>query len=194
MHLVIYGPEGSGKGTQANLISTKYNIPVLTSGDLVRQEAVENSVGLREDCKNALLTGQYVSDEKMFILWENRLQSSRAKDGFILDGFPRNLNQANFLFDKVAQSGYSIDRVIFLRLSDEEAFQRLSKRNRKIFAGSTISHDTAERIKSRLSKYHELEALLLQFFRRKNLLLEVDASPTIDEIFNNIVSGLTVSS
>lgn len=194
MHLIIYGPEGSGKGTQATLISQNFKIPIITSGDLVRQEAVNNKSNLRKVCQEALLSGQYVDDKNMFVLWENKLNSQEAVAGFILDGFPRNLNQANFLFQKISEFGYKIDRVIFLKISDEEALTRLKKRKRKAFAGSLVTHDTTERIKSRLKKYHELEIPLLRFFQDRNLLLEVDAQRPIGEIYKEIISKLESAS
>ena len=190
MHLIIYGSEGSGKGTQANLISEKYQLDVITSGDLVRNEALTNASHLGKVCKDALESGKYVPDEEMFSLWSNKLAGEEAKKGFILDGFPRNVIQAEFLLTKIKESDYAIDRVIYLKISDEEAIKRLSLRKRQLFAGSSVVHDTPERIKSRLSIYREKEKDLLDFFLRKNLLTEINGEQTIEKIFQDIVVSL----
>ncbi|MBI3955591.1 nucleoside monophosphate kinase [Candidatus Gottesmanbacteria bacterium] len=190
MHLIIYGSEGSGKGTQANLISEKYQLGVITSGDLVRNEALTNNNHLGKICKDALESGKYVPDSEMFSLWGSKLAGEEAKKGFVLDGFPRNVIQAEFLLTKVKESGYAIDRVIYLKISDEEAIKRLSIRKRQLFAGSSILHDTPERIKSRLSVYREKEKDLLDFFRLKKILTEINGDQTIEKIFQDIVVSL----
>src|SRR3989344_4114329 len=107
MHLIVYGPEGSGKGTQSKLLSEKLNLPVITSGDLVREKAKENST-LGKICLKALSEGQYVADDVMFKLWKEKLSDDKAKKGFILDGFPRNIHQAEFLLNEIKKLGYAI--------------------------------------------------------------------------------------
>ena len=98
--------------------------------------------------------------------------------------------QAEFLLTKIKESDYAIDRVIYLKISDEEAIKRLSLRKRQLFAGSSVVHDTPERIKSRLSVYREKEKDLLDFFLRKNLLTEINGEQTIEKIFQDIVVSL----
>lgn len=190
MHLIIYGPEGSGKGTQAAILSQKLNLPIFTSGDLVRETAEKDQGELGRVCTDALKMGKYVPDEIMYKLWKNILASKRAKKGFILDGFPRTLLQAKFLMQETKKFGYSIDRIIYLKLNDEEALKRLALRGRKLFAGSNINHDVAERVKERLKIYRSKEKELLEFFRKANLLSEVDASKSVAEVANEIAGVL----
>jgi adenylate kinase len=191
MHLVIYGPEGSGKGTQAALIAEKYSLPVYTSGDLVRETAANTSGKLGDACRKALSEGAYVSDNDMFELWKGKLVSGEAKTGFILDGFPRTLPQANFLLTEIKKCGYTLDRVIFLSLSDEESITRLTKRHRKLFAGSDSTHDTPELIGKRLKEYRKSEKTLVSFFQRHKLLLKVDGAQTAEAVYDDIVTGLS---
>ena len=192
MHLIIYGPEGSGKGTQAKLLSQRLNLPVITAGDLVREEAADDKSEIGNICRSSLIEGKYVSDEIMFTLWQKKF-SSKPKSGFILDGFPRNMNQAKFLFENAAKYNYQIDKVIYLKLSDEEAHKRLSKRNRKLFAGSNISHDTRQRIAQRLATYRQQEKEMMNLFRQKNLLLEVNGEGSREEVFARILNGLNIA-
>lgn len=192
MHLIIYGPEGSGKGTQAKLLSQLYGLPIITSGDLVREAAVSDTGEIGKISREALSLGKYVPDKEMFALWERKLSSSKAEKGFILDGFPRNLSQTNFLLEKAAQNNYKIDKVIYLKLTDRQAFKRLVSRNRKLFEGSNISHDTPERIAQRLATYRQKEKEMMDFFREKNLLLEIDGDQSVDDVFKSIVAELKI--
>lgn len=190
MHLVIYGPEGSGKGTQATLLSQKFHLPIYTSGDLVRDHALNDKGHLGDICRNALNKGIYVDDKTMFTLWQKKLSQSKAINGFILDGFPRNVNQAEFLLKMVERNGYSIDYFIFIKLSDEDSFERLTKRERKLFAGSKISHDTPLRIKKRLVIYRQYEADLLNFVKQRNLLIEVNGAQSVAKVLADIIQKL----
>ena len=192
MHLVIYGPEGSGKGTQADNLGKLIKYPVFTSGDLVREASVKGEGKLHKICKEALLKGIYVPDKQMYNLWEEKLKSEQALKGFILDGFPRNINQARFLVNKTKFYGYSLDGFIYLLLNDQKATERLLKRQRKLFEGSSQTHDTPERIKSRLKTYREKENEILQFFKEKNILVEIDGEGTEGEVFARILNGLNI--
>jgi len=189
MHLIIYGPEGSGKGTQAKLLSEKLRIPVITSGDLVREKAKEESK-LGRLCLTALKEGRYVADDIMFKLWEEKLAKSNSRRGFIVDGFPRNINQAKFLLSTLEKLKLSINKFIYLKLSDDKARNRLLRRKRKLFEGSQISHDTIERINKRLEFYRTLETPLLNFFIEKNLLVEINAQQSVEKVFRLIIERI----
>lgn len=191
MHLIIYGPEGSGKGTQAKHLSEKYGLPIITSGDLVRQTAATERGKLGTDCRQALSTGKYVSDETMFVLWKNKLTEPSAAKGFILDGFPRNLAQSKFLIDTSGSCGYEIDKFIYIKISNDEAYKRLIKRNRKLFEGSSVSHDTPERIALRLNTYRREEKKVLDYFRKTGKLLEIPGEKSVEEVFQSIVDSLS---
>jgi adenylate kinase len=190
MHLIIYGAEGSGKGTQAQLLGQKLSLPVYTSGDLVRESAQNDTGPLGDACRTALSSGTYVSNEHMFSLWEKRLESDQAKNGFLLDGFPRNATQAQFLMEVVKKSGYSIDKVIHLHISDDESIKRLSLRNRKLFTGSDESHDSPDRVKKRLAQYRAQEKELLDFFSAQNLVVTVNAAQAREQVFADTVQAL----
>ncbi|OGG04065.1 hypothetical protein A2W14_00590 [Candidatus Gottesmanbacteria bacterium RBG_16_37_8] len=193
MHLIIYGPEGSGKGTQGKLLAEKLNLEVYTSGDLVREKAKQESTQEGKICRQALLTGQYVPDNVMFKLWQEKLESKDALKGFILDGFPRNIHQAEFLFSVISKVNYDVDKFIYIKLSDEESLKRLLKRNRQVFEGSGVSHDTEERVKKRLQVYHQMEVDLVDFFRKKGLLVEIGGEQSVDNVFEEIKAKLNIN-
>jgi len=190
MHIVFYGPEGSGKGTQAKLLSEKLHVPILTSGDLVRDGAANDKGIIGEVCRAALAEGKYVADSEMFVLWKWRLKEEDAKGGWIMDGFPRNIEQAKFLDDKIDKYGYQIEHAIYLNLSEKVSVERLLKRARPLHPGSTELHDSPERIKSRLAIYKEGEKDVLEYYRNKKVLIEVDADQTIEEVHDEIMKKL----
>ena len=154
MHIVIYGPEGSGKGTQAKLLSEKLDLPIYTAGDLVREAAETNKGRIGDMARSVLLDGKYLPDGEMCNLIGEKLKDEELRKGFILDGFPRTLLQANYLMDNLSKNGYKIDKVIYLKLDEEESVRRLIKRKRKVFGKSKILHDDPKRIRQRLKIFH----------------------------------------
>jgi adenylate kinase len=190
MHIVFYGPEGSGKGTQAKLLADALHLPILTSGDLVRDAAANDKGMIGEVVRQALAEGKYVADSEMFVMWKWRLKEEDAKGGWIMDGFPRNVEQAKFLDDKVDKYGYKIEKVIYLNLSEEESFRRLISRKRPLHPGSTETGDTPERIKTRLAMYKEGEKDVLDFYRAKGALVEINADQTIEEVHAAIMQKI----
>lgn len=193
MHIVFYGPEGAGKGTQAKLLAEKLKLPILTSGDLVR-EAAESDKGLIGDvAREALKEGKYVADSEMFVLWKHRLKRDDAKGGWIMDGFPRNPEQALFLDDKIDKYGYNVEHAIFLKLPEDESIRRLLKRARPLHEGSSELHDSPERIQSRLAIYKESEKDVLEYYRKKGNLIEIDANQPVEKVHQDILVALGVS-
>lgn len=190
MHVVFYGPEGSGKGTQAKLLSQKLNLPILTSGDLVREAATNDKGIIGEVCRQALAEGKYVADSEMFVLWKWRLKEEDACGGWIMDGFPRNLEQAKFLDDKIDKYGYKVEYAIYLKLSPDESMRRLLKRARPLHVGSSELHDSPGRIKSRLELYQQNEQVVLDFYRGKGVLVEINADQSIEKVQADILARI----
>ena len=187
MHIVFYGPEGSGKGTQAKLLAEKLKLAILTSGDLVRDAAANDKGIIGEVVRQSLQEGKYVADSEMFVLWKWRLKEEDAKGDWIMDGFPRNIEQAKFLDDKLDKYGYNVDKVFYLNLSEEESYRRLIKRGRPLHEGSNELHDSPERIKQRLEIYKQGEQAVLDYYRQKGVLVEVSADQSVEEVHNEIL-------
>lgn len=192
MHIVFFGPEGSGKGTQAKLLNESLKLPILTSGDLVREAAAEDKGIIGEVCREALETGKYVADSEMFVLWKHRLKREDAMGGWIMDGFPRNVEQAKFLDDKIDKYGYRIEKVLYLDLTEDESIRRLLKRARPLHPGSTELHDSPERIKSRLAIYKEGEKDVLNYYQKLGVLKNINANQIVEKVFTDILKALNV--
>lgn len=186
LNIIFYGPEGSGKTTQGKLLSEKLGVPHLVSGDLVRWGAAQDKGMIGDVCRESLAKGYYVADTEMFVLWKNRLKQPDTDKGWVIDGFPRNLTQAEFLADKLDKYGKKVDLVFYLKVSEEESMKRLLKRGRKNPDGST--NDTEELIRERLRRYKAEEADVLSYYSQMDLLVEVNGERSIEEIFSDIYS------
>jgi adenylate kinase len=187
MHILMYGPEGSGKGTQAKLLADVLHIPILTSGDLVRDAAATDKGMIGDVCREALTQGRYVADSEMYVLWKRRLKQPDAKNDWIMDGFPRNVDQATFLDDKLSKYGYRVEVVFYLNISEEESVKRLVKRARPLHPGSTELHDSPERIKNRLAIYKEGKQHVLDYYKKQGVLVEVNAEGSVDDVHKIIM-------
>lgn len=193
MNIILLGAQGSGKGTQAQLLKDKYNLVHVSTGDLLRETKDEK-------IKQQMKEGKLVSDEQMIALIKEKLASETK--GAILDGFPRTLAQAEAL-DEITQ----IDAVIELKLTDEEALKRLAGRktcrNCKAIYGAENppkqnkcdkcngeiyqrEDDKPEAIKKRLERYHEETEPLVEYYKPRKITHSVDASKSIKEIFANV--------
>lgn len=188
MYIVFYGPEGSGKGTQASLVAKKLKIPQLVSGELVRKYAAEDKGLMGEICNEALRKGYYVADSEMYVLWKQRFKEPDAKSGWVLDGFPRNLTQAKFLERKVEKYDQRINIVFFLDVSPGESLRRLTKRKRKSPDGSL--HDSPERIRERLRHYNKGKKAVLKYYKNRKILVHVNGEGSINEIHKNIMKEI----
>ena len=185
MFIIFYGPEGSGKSTQAKMLAEKLKLPYLGSGDLIRKYAKEDQGIMGDICRSTLNKGHYVADSEMFVLWKARLKEDDVQSGFVIDGFPRNHTQSLFLADKLDKYGKQVNFAFHLDVSKAESIKRLLARGRKSPDGS--SHDSEEKIKSRLDIYQKQEADVLKFYQEENILKTVNGEQSIKAIHQDVL-------
>jgi len=189
MRIVLLGAPGSGKGTQAMLLREKLAIPHISSGELLRS-AVKAGTGLGQQAKVVMDRGELVADEMMLGLIEERLCLDDAKDGFILDGYPRNVAQAEALDDLLDRLGRSVDEVLQIDVDTELVVKRIAKRA----AEEDRSDDTEEVVRKRLRVYAELSAPVVDYYTNKGVLSVVLGEGTAEEVFQNILGVLQMHS
>ncbi len=188
-NIIFYAPEGAGKSTQAKMLADKLGVPLQISGDLVRRMA-EKDQGLMGDiCRETLSSGHYVGDSEMFVLWKARLKDADMQNGWVIDGFPRNMTQAEFLADKLDKYGKRVDLVIYLNVSEDVSISRLLKRGRKLSDGSL--HDSEALIRERLKRYKAEEADVLNYYRQSGVLVEMNGEQDIEAVHTEIMSHLS---
>jgi len=185
MHIIFYGPEGSGKTTQGRLVAQKLKIPHLVSGDLIRKYAKVDKGIMGEICREALAKGFYVADSEMFVLWKRRFKEPDVDNGWVIDGFPRNMDQAKFLEEKLIKYKKEEDVVFFLKVREKVSVERLTKRARRNPDG-TLS-DTPQLIRERLRRYKIEEANVLDFYKKKGVLQAIDGEKKIEAIHQDIM-------
>jgi adenylate kinase len=184
MILVLFGPPGAGKGTQANLLAEHYNIPHLSTGDMFRA-AIKNQTPVGVKVKAVLDAGNLVSDELVNELVAEELKNTRFNNGFILDGYPRTVTQAEFISNWAKQNSRVIDGIVSLVVEREELVKRILSR------GQGRTDDTEEAIEKRLSVYHKETAPVLNYFADSGLIKEIDGIGTVDDIFNRITKAVS---
>ena len=208
MNLILLGPPGAGKGTQAAKIIEKYNIPHISTGDIFR-ENIKQGTELGKKAQEYMNKGQLVPDDVVIGSIAERLNQDDCKKGFLLDGFPRTIPQAEAL-DKM---GITIDRVVEIDVPDEEIIQRMSGRrvcekcgasyhivNKKpkvegvcdLCAGTLVQRkdDHPDTVKERLNVYHEKTEPLKDYYLKQNKVFSVDGCGDISEISKQILSAL----
>lgn len=168
--IVVMGPVGSGKSTQAELLAKHLSLPRVNMGDIFRHLAQTN-----QELREIMAKGELVNDEMTLLLLTQELGGDKYQSGFVIDGVPRNLFQAQNL-------PFEPDMVIYLKVRDSENSKRLLLRGR--------SDDSEEVIKKRLAFYHQETAPVLEFYKNKGKLLEVDGEPPIEVIFEDILQKL----
>ncbi|OBJ06959.1 adenylate kinase [Mycobacterium colombiense] len=179
MRVVLLGPPGAGKGTQAQKLSEKLGVPQISTGELFRSN-IENGTKLGLEAKRYLDAGDLVPSELTNQLVDDRLNDPDAANGFILDGYPRSIEQAKALHEMLARRGTDIDAVLEFRVSEDELLQRLKGRGR--------ADDTEDVILNRMKIYRGETAPLLDYYSDE--LKTVDAIGTLDEVFARALQAL----
>lgn len=188
MRLIFLGPPGAGKGTQAARIEERYGIRQLSTGDMLRA-AVAAGTPIGQRAKDIMARGDLVPDEVVVQIISERLDQPDCARGFILDGFPRTVAQAEALEDLLKSKGIRLDAVVELEVDGSILIERIEKRARET-AGGPRADDNAEALKKRLEVYHAQTAPLVAFYRDRGLLRTVDGMASMDEVTDQIVSVL----
>ncbi len=205
MNLIFLGPPGAGKGTVAQRLSKEKNIPHVSTGDLFRAE-IKNGTELGKKVQSILSAGDLVPDELTSEIVKKRLSQPDAEDGVILDGFPRTIPQADSL-----EAFCTIDGVLNFQLNDEEVVKRLSGRRIAKSSGRiyhviynppktpgiddetgepliTRPDDEEDAVRNRLNVYHEQTSPLIEYYESKDLLIDVDASQSPEEVYQSVIA------
>ncbi len=216
MRLIIFGPPGVGKGTQAQILSQKLNIPHISTGDMLR-EAVKNQTELGLKAKSFMDKGELVPDDVMIGIIKEVLASEKCKNGFILDGFPRTIAQAEALDEIFEELNIKLDYVISLEVNDDEIIKRLTNRrvckncgavfnllidkipedNKCPRCGGELyqrSDDNPDVIKNRLKVYRESTQILLEYYAKKGILKAINGVGEISEITEKICKSVGIKS
>ena len=212
MNIIFLGPPGAGKGTQAKILVEKYGIPQISTGDMLR-EHVAKGTELGMKAKEYMEKGQLVPDEIILSMVKERLSQDDAQKGFILDGFPRTVAQAEALDKLLEEMGKKIEYVLALIVPDEELVTRLTGRRTCKNCGMMYhikfkppkvegkcdacggelyqrADDNEETVRNRLKVYHEQTAPLIEYYKKKGVLFEIDGSKSIEEITQQIINIL----
>jgi len=191
VRLVLVGPPGAGKGTQAMRLKEKYKIPQLSTGDMLRA-AVEAGTPAGIAAKAILDKGGLVPDETVVGIIGERIAAPDAKAGFILDGFPRTVRQAEALEKILAAKNMDLDAVIELKVDNEALLGRIAKRASETLAsGGTVRvDDNPEAFKIRLSAYHAQTAPVAAYYAQRGLLKTVDGMAPVDAVTSDIEQRL----
>lgn len=178
MKLILIGIQGSGKSTQGNLLSAKLNIPYLSSGHIFREMAKEKTP-LGRYIKETMNAGYLIPDDKTLEIVEEYLSHSEYSSGYILDGFPRTVVQAEKFMNGVTA-------VIYLKVSDKEALWRLAGRDEE----GVREDNTLKAIMKRINLFHEKTEPVIEYYRKKGILIEIDGEKTIEQIHAEIINKL----
>ncbi|MDQ0317159.1 adenylate kinase [Amorphus orientalis] len=184
MRLILLGPPGAGKGTQAQELVERHGIVQLSTGDMLRAAVkAETPVGLK--AKSIMDQGGLVPDEVVVQIVSERLDQPDCSNGFILDGFPRTVPQADALDALLEKKQLQLDVVIELVVDEDALLDRVKKRAAES-GGNVRSDDNAEALKKRLDVYREQTAPLAEFYRQKGLLKQINGMAAIDEVSSEI--------
>jgi adenylate kinase len=190
VRLVLLGPPGAGKGTQAEIIAGQLGVPAISTGDIFRAN-VSGQTELGKKAKAYMDAGELVPDEITVAMVRQRIVEPDANGGFLLDGFPRTIPQAEQLRDTLAELGTALDRVLELVVDEEELVRRLSGR-RMLVDGEWVQRDDdkPETVRRRLQVYREQTAPVSGFYEQAGLLSRIDAVGTVEEITARAMAAL----
>lgn len=183
--LILMGPPGAGKGTQADIVKDNFKIPQISTGEILR-EAVKNSTAMGLEAKKFMDAGDLVPDVVVIGIIKDRLAEADCAKGFILDGFPRTVDQAVALSKILREMKMDLDAVINLSVPDAELVKRLLGRAEK----EGRADDNEETIKNRLQNYNSKTFPLIDFYKKEGILKEVNGVGSMDEITKEILSVL----
>ncbi len=212
MKIIMLGAPGAGKGTQAKMIAEKFGIPHISTGDIFRAN-IKNGTELGRKAKEYMDQGQLVPDELTVEILLDRVAADDCKNGYVLDGFPRTIPQADVLDKELTKLGDKVDFAINVDVPDENIVRRMSGRRACLKCGATyhIEHippkqegicdtcgselvqrddDKPETVQNRLKVYHEQTQPLIEYYEGKNILKTVDGTKDMQEVFDSIVSIL----
>ena len=179
------GPPGAGKGTQAKFIADHFKIPAISTGDIFRAN-VSQGTPLGMEAQRYMDAGEYVPDEVTNLMVRNRIDEPDAEPGFLLDGYPRTLAQVEELDGMIKHTGHALDAVVVLTVDDEEIVQRLLQR--AALEGRT--DDTEDVVRRRQEVYADQTAPLIDVYRGRGILVEVDGLGEVDEVTQRIFEAL----
>ena len=212
MKIILLGAPGAGKGTQAEVICNRYNIPAISTGNIIR-EALKTGTEMGLKAKSYMESGALVPDEVVIGIIKERIVKDDCKDGFILDGFPRTIPQAKALDDALTKIGEKMDYAIDVDVPDENIVNRMGGRRACLNCGATYhivfnptkvegkcdacgadtvlrDDDKPETVQKRLAVYHEQTQPLIEYYDKQGILKSVDGTKPMDEVFSAIVGIL----
>jgi adenylate kinase len=187
MRLIIMGPPGAGKGTQAKFIAEHFKIPAISTGDIFRAN-VTNGTPLGVEAKRFMDAGEYVPDEVTNLMVRDRIDQPDAVSGFLLDGYPRTLSQVEELDGMIKFTGHELDAVLVVTVDQDEIVQRLLQRAQ--VEGRT--DDTEDVIRRRQEVYTEETEPLIEIYRDRGILIEIDGMGEVEDVTQRIFDALDV--
>ena len=212
MNLMLFGAPGAGKGTQAKFLIEKYNIPQISTGDILRA-AIVDKTDMGMEAKNFMDAGKLVPDSTIIGIIKDRLAQADCKDGFILDGFPRTLGQAEALTQLMETMKIKLDKVISLNVPDELIVGRITGRRVCASCGASFhvefnpskkegvcdycegeltirKDDNEETVKSRLASYHEQTTPLIEFYTKMGVFIQLDGTKDVADVTADMIKAL----
>lgn len=207
MNLMLFGAPGAGKGTQAKFLIEKYDIPQISTGDILRA-AIADKTDMGMEAKNFMDAGQLVPDSTIIGIIKDRLAEDDCKKGFILDGFPRTLPQAEALNSLMNDMKISLDKVISLDVPDELIVERITGRRTSKVTGRIYhmtfnppvdekeedliqrADDTEETVTKRLAAYHDQTAPLIDFYKNMGVIVELDGTKDVSDVTADMLASL----